>query len=456
MAEFAFPPRHIFPILWRRKWIILSVSFVVGTFTYWFSVTPAAVYQAESVVKISRAAANMQALLLETLSWTEGDNIATQSRIITSQKIKARVALHLARTYPEFQDVTLLLTDEEELDYDALEQRVGDNPQLARLISGITVEPQRKGLSDIVGIQATASSAALAIDTANYTAEEFVKYNIAERNREISQAVQFIQARILETGQQLREAETRLEAFEGDHAETLSLDVGEAGDLTEQIESLARESAKLEEAIEQLEAITHVDQYFAFSPALREVEDSQISPLEQQVLQLILQISQSRRERSELLSYLTEESREVQRNTLQTEQLANSAEELIASLLQRYGALRDELEEQHAGLVERHTQLVAVPELVRQLESLQSQVALEREARNLLQRRLQDAEIQKAGEIQEISLVQRATAAAASSHTPRLLKALIGLMIGTVLGGVFAIILESRQTSMGTPLKEHL
>ena len=113
------------------------------------------------------------------------------------------------------------------------------------------------------------------------------------------------------------------------------------------------------------------------------------------------------------------------------------------------------MEEQHAGLVERHTQLVAVPELVRQLESLQSQVALEREARNLLQRRLQDAEIQQAGEIQEISLIQRATSAAASPHTPRLLKALIGLMIGTILGGVFAMILESRDSSMGTPLRDH-
>ncbi len=455
MAEFAFPPRHIFPILRRRKWIIISVSIVVGAFTYWFSVTPAAVYQAESVVKISRAAANMQALLLETLSWTEGDNIATQSAIITSQKIKARVALRLAPTYPKFQDVTSLLPDEEELNYDALEQRVAENPQLAGLISDISVEPQRKGLSDIVGIQATASSAALAIDTANYTAEEFVNYNIAERNREISQAVQFIQARIVETEQQLREAEVSLEEFEGAHAETLSLDVGEAGGLTGQIESLARESAKLEEAIEQLETSTHVDQYFAFSPALREVEDSQISPLEQQVLQLILQISQSRRERSELLSYLTEESREVQRNALQTEQLANSAEELVASLLQRYAALHDELEEQRTGLVERHNRLVAVPELVRQLESLQSQVALEREARNLLQRRLQDAEIQQAGEIQEISLVQRATSAAASPQIPRLLKAFIGLMIGTLLGGVLAMILGSRDSSMGTPLREH-
>ena len=65
-----------------------------------------------------------------------------------------------------------------------------------------------------MAIQAIAPSEKLAIDMANYTAEEFVNYNIAERNREIRQTVQFIQVSILETEQQLREAEGKLEDFE--------------------------------------------------------------------------------------------------------------------------------------------------------------------------------------------------------------------------------------------------
>jgi len=454
MVEAELHQRDIFRVLWRRKWIIIAVPLLVGALTYWFTATSLPVYEAESAVKISRVAASVQALLLEVLSWHEGNNIATQSEIITSQKIKARVALRLAQKYPQFQEVPSLLGDAEETDYDALQQKIGENSQLAGLLTAIAVEPHRKGDSDIVAIQATASSAQLAIDTANYVAEEFVTYNIAERNREIHQAVQFIRDSIMETEQELREAERKLEDFEGDHAETLNLDVGEVGGVQEKIDSLGRNVANLEEAIEQLATITHVDQYFTFSPALTETEDPQISPLEHQVLRLILQINESKRERSELLSYLTEESREIRLNALRTEELEKSAGELISSLLRRYRALRHELVEQRDALVERHDQLLAVPGLNRQLESLQNQVVLKRDALNLYQRRLQDAEIQKAGEIQEVSLVERATTATLSPSSSRLFKTLVGVLLGTLLGGVFAIILHSRDTSTDTPIRQ--
>ncbi len=94
MAEYQFDLRDIFRVLKRQKWVLILAPISMGIITYWVSVTPPAIYEAESVVKISRVAANMQGLLLEALSWYEGDNIATQSEIITSQKIKVGVAGH--------------------------------------------------------------------------------------------------------------------------------------------------------------------------------------------------------------------------------------------------------------------------------------------------------------------------------------------------------------------------
>ena len=135
------------------------------------------------------------------------------------------------------------------------------------------------------------------------------------------------------------------------------------------------------------------------------------------------------------MSYLTEESREIRLNTLQIEELEKSAKELIGSLLRRYQTLRDDLVEQRDDLVDRRSQLVAVPELSRQLESLQNQVVLKRDALNLFQRRLQDAEIQEAGEIQEVSLVERATTAILWPPSSRWFKTVIGIALGTLLGG---------------------
>ncbi len=454
MGEAELHQRHIFRLLWSRKWIIIAVPILAGALTYWFTATSLPVYEAESTVKVSRVTATVQALLLEVLSWHEGNNIATQSEIITSQKIKARVALRLAQKYSSFREVPSLLGDAEEMDYDALQQRIGENPQLAGLIASIAVEPHRKGDSDIVAIQASASSAGLAIDTANYVAEEFVTYNISEKNREIRQAVQFIRDSILETEQELREAERRLEDFERTHAETLNLAVGEVGRVQEKIDSLGRNLSHLEEAIQQLETMTHVDQYFTFSPTLTETEDPQISPLEQQVLRLILQINETKRERSELLSYLTEESRKVRLNVLQTKDLEESAQDLIGSLVRRYRSLRHDLLQQRDTWVERHDRLIAVPGLNRQLESVQNQVALSRDALNLFQRRLQDAEIQEAGEIQEVSLVERATTAALWAPSSRWFKTVIGMVLGTLLGGVSALILPSQNPSLDPPMRQ--
>ncbi len=124
MAEFEFNIRDIFRVTRRRKWIIILAPLLVGTLTYLFSRNPPPIYEAESLVKITRVAANMQSLLVEALYWYQGDNIATQSQVITSQRIKGRVALRLAQKYPRFQAFKAVLGSGGEVDYDAFYERV--------------------------------------------------------------------------------------------------------------------------------------------------------------------------------------------------------------------------------------------------------------------------------------------------------------------------------------------
>ncbi|MFQ5930125.1 MAG: polysaccharide biosynthesis tyrosine autokinase, partial [Acidobacteriota bacterium] len=166
------------------------------------------------------------------------------------------------------------------------------------------------------------------------------------------------------------------------------------------------------------------------------------------------QIDELRTERGQLLSYQTGASTEIQQNAFKAQELEKRVKESIGGLIGRYQAIRDELIEERRALVARQDQLQnqldEVPEFTRQLESLQRQVALRREALNLLQSRLQDAEIQKAGEIKEVSIVEQASSASALPELSRFIKALLGLIIGTILGGVFAFVLESLDTSIGT------
>ena len=452
MAEFEFNLRDIFRIARRRKWILLLAPILVGTVTYILSQNPSPRYEAESLVKITRVAANMQALLVEALYWYQGDNIATQSQVITSHKIKALVALRLAQKYDQFSAMSPLASggEEEEVDYEALVRRVRSDPKLVELIESIELEAEKKGESEAVGILAVASSEELAVDMANHTAEEFVTYNIAERNRDVRQAVRFIQARIAETEQELSEAEKRLEEFKRDYRMVLSLDVADGGDIQDQIESFGRKIANLEKGMRQLEMIPNVDEYWAFSPVLGEAEDPMLFRLEEQVLQLIVEINQLKSALRRMLSYRTQDSKEVHLKILDTEELKESGREIISSLLQGYQTIQDELIENRRNLVERRDQLETVPEITRQLGALERQVTLQTDVLNLFQRRLQDAEIQNASEIKEVTIVELATSAVPLVQPSRMLKSLAGLLIGMLLGGVFAVILESLDTSIGT------
>jgi tyrosine-protein kinase Etk/Wzc len=392
----------------------------------------------------------MQALLVEALYWYQGDNIATQSQVITSQRIKGRVALRLAQKHSQFQAFNALLGGGGEVDYNAFYEGVRNDPKLVELIDSMEIEAERKGESDAVGILARAPSEELAVDITNYAAAVFVDYNITERNSQIREAVQFIQARIQQTEQELSESEKTLEEFKRDYRMVLALNVAEGGDIQEQIEGLGRQIANLDKGMLQLELIPSVEEYWAFSPVLGDAEDPMLFRLEEQVLQRIEDINQLKNELRRLLSYRTEESREVHQKILETEELEESGREIISSLLQGYQTIQDELIENRRTLLERRNQLETVPEITRQLGALERQVALKTDVLNLFQRRLQDAEIQEASEIKEVSVVEEASSADLLPQPSRLLKSLAGLLIGMILGGVFAVIFESMDTSIGT------
>ena len=450
MAEFEFDLRDIFRVIRRRKWVILLSPILSAMLTYWISEVPPPVYSAVSIVKISRVAANMQALLVEALSWYQGDNIATQSQIVTSRKVRARVALRLSEGHPEFAVVGELLGPVETDDFDALEEQVRNNETLAALTSGVATVVERIGNSDTVSITASAASAPLAVDIANFTAEEFVNYNVAERNSQIRDAVRFIQTRIVQTEQELAAAERALEDFRTEYRTSLGLTLTDGSSLREEIDTLDRTLERLRQGIEELQRSSDLQAYLWYSPNLTEVDDAVVAQLETQLAQTINEINTGKMRLEELLSYSTELSREVQQSRQRIQQLEATGHEVMDSLVLRYDAVYEQLEARRGALAQTEEEMEGLPEASRRLAVLERQVALKTESLNLLERRLQDAEIQEASEIREVSIIEHATDASTLPESSRLIKTLAGLLVGLVLGGVFAVVLESLDTSIGT------
>jgi len=450
MAEFEFDLRDIFRILRRRKWVIILSPILSGLLTFWISEVPPPVYEAESIVKISRVAANMQALLVEALSWYQGDNIATQSQVITSRKIRARVAMRLSEKYPEFAIIRETLGSVEPDEYDRLEEQVRSEPRLAALTDEVGTFVERIESSDMVSITSSASVANLAVDIANLTAEEFVNYNIVERNSQIREAVRFIHTRIEETEQELIEAERELEQFRRNYRMSLGLTLEDSGSVREEVVNLDRDLRDLRASIEELQRAPELDVFLWYAPSLVGIADPAVSQMQARLSRTIDEIEQGETELDELLSYRTQQSKEVQQLEFRIEHLKQGGREIMTSLVRRYQTLADQLEEKRLRLAEVESQMEGLPEASRQLASLERRVDLKTESLNLFQRRLQDAEIQQASEVKEVSIIERATGASTLPEASRLLKTLAGLLVGLVLGGVFAVVLESLDTSIGT------
>ena len=442
MAEFEFNIRDIYRILRRRKWILIASPILVGALTYFIAPQPAPTYQAESLVKISRVASNMQALLIEALSYYQGDNIETQSRIITSQLIKVRVARGLARLgkYPGYGEIDPALSDAEIL----------ADRRLVDIVVGIEISAERKGDSDIVGIMSLAGSESLAVDTANIATQAFIQYNREERSSQIDQAVGFIQQRIGETEGDLSGAEQNLRDFKSRFTASLFLPGADQSGLSDQIERHRRTLTNLSRGIEQLERISTVEEYLSYSPFYIDLDDSLISQLERQLLDFVSQMNQLRSQQRSLLQFQTEQAQAVRRNKAAIEELQERVQETIQSLLLRYKGIRSELQAESQALQRRVQKLEEYPEIQRRQATLEREVELKTEALGELQKRLQEAEIQKAGEVEEISLVESARTAAASLPPTRWSKVVVGLILGILMGGVFAFILESLDTSIGT------
>jgi uncharacterized protein involved in exopolysaccharide biosynthesis len=96
LAQYDLELRDYFRILRKRKFIVISVTILITVFTFIFAKiqTPSPLYKATSSVKVERIS-NIAGLFIDMISYSSGDNLATQTVIIKSYPVMVRVAKKL-------------------------------------------------------------------------------------------------------------------------------------------------------------------------------------------------------------------------------------------------------------------------------------------------------------------------------------------------------------------------
>ena len=409
--------RDYLRILRKRYRVITLLTLLCGLATFVLSPRPESSYEANAMVKITHQS-TVASLFLDAVTWSYGDDLATQSKIISSLPMALKVGQALGR-FPA--DLTASdLADSADL-----------SEKAAAFQALYTAEPVQG--TSLIRITAKAPDPDFSVTLANTVVDTFITQHTYERNRQIIESRRFIETQLADYQQRLRDSESTLTTYKKSNLTSLSLSENSMARLNERIEAYDRRiralrtlSANLKERLVSPEN-TYVDLISGGT------EDPAVQELNDELVRLQLQ-------RERLLILQKESSPEIAAIEQQVHSLAGR-------LLEEYQETLSYLESRRAELVAKFE---ALPENDAQAVRLARDVKVNEDTYTLLKQRHQEALIKEAEKVQEVTVVEYAAEARPEITPGRLVRTLAGLAVGLLLGLLAAFVLETLDTSIDT------
>jgi succinoglycan biosynthesis transport protein ExoP len=442
MAQYDLNLRDYWRILRKRKWSVALVTLAFGLLALLFAEVqrPGPTYQATAVVKFERTT-TLVGLLVETISLSQGDSLATQAALVRSFPVLERAAKAL-RLIPA------------DLDAEAVKQNPRHVQFLSDLRAQVAAAPEEN--TTLINIVVTSPDAGQAARVANAVAQAYQEENALLRNRKILEARRFIESQVKEVTGRVRQAEDGIRALKERRGfvsltEETAASVARLTSLETEHEKIRRE---LEEVAGQVQGLQNPQLLTSGIPLrmLSDAGDPAIAKLNTTVVDLTI-------ERENLLVTLTPEHPQIK-------DLDARILSARANLDGRIAALRDNLiRELHikaqaldarAAELERQIQRVRrdqreLPDIAWQLAQLQRELSLNETLLATLRAKLQEVQIKEKEQTEEVGIVRPALVPTSPLNPAQTTgKVIAGILIGLTVGLVLAFVLESLDTSIGT------
>jgi succinoglycan biosynthesis transport protein ExoP len=431
MAQYDLNLRDYWRVLRRRKGVVLFVTLAFGALAYLFAQIqkPDPIYQATAVVKFERST-TLVGLLVETISLSSGDNLATQAALVRSFPVLERAAKAIRMIPPE--------TGEE-----AIKRSSSYLKLLSDLREQVKATPEEN--TTLIDIAVTAPDPRQAAHIANAVAQAYQEENRLARNRQVREARRFIEEQLAEVGGRLKASEEAITALREQRGvvsppEETSASLARLNTLETDFEHVRLAQ---QETVSQIQALQEPRVASGEGPPriFTDAGDPSIAKLNGALLDLII-------ERDNLLLTLTPEHPQVRDISAR---ITNVRANLLRELRLKEQALvvrADQLQRQITQL--RQGQRI-IPELAQQYTQLRREITISENLLMTLRTKLQEVQIKEKEQVEEVSLVRPATEPSAPTNTQQTSgKAVVGLLIGLTIGLVLAFVLESLDTSIGT------
>jgi capsular exopolysaccharide synthesis family protein len=430
MAQYELNVIDYWLIVKKRKYLILLAAGLVVLFTFLFSemFKPSPVYEAAARVKFDRTSTVAQQLI-ETMSFSNANDLNSQTEFIRGFPVMERVAMELGR-------VPANVTQEEKRSAAYLN---------AIYNLGQEIKTQREGDTNIIRITATSDRPEMAEKTANSVANAYRLENIITRNRLVMESRRFVEEQLAGLEKQLNDAEEALRAFREKEGQVFLTEEARAAletftRLEEQHNDVMRKRAEGERQISMLNRSdaalgTQTGRIFT------EEGNALLTVLNQRLLDLV-------QERNTLLINYTAEHPQVRE---QQQKIDNVRAEMLLELRAKLKTMQD----REAALMDQRdryrSRYLQFPRAAIQMSRLEREVKVNADLLATLKGKYQELQIKSAERIEEVTIVAPAIMPSLPINAPNTeLNLMVGSLMGVFLGFVLAFARESFDTSIGT------
>ncbi len=432
MKKYELSIRDYWRIIRRRRNIIIftALVFPIATVALTLVQKMTPVYSATAGVRIEKST-SMTGLFLDILAVPSGDYLATQTLVIKSSAVLEKVA----------EEAGLIPHGASEEPHAA--EKYGNI--LSELQSRIKTE--QEGNTSVINVTVSSGDPKAAERLANLVVDKYKEENILSKNRQIFEARKFIEDQLQIVESRLKTAENAINLFKKQN-DVVSISDEQKADL-EKFSALDAGREKIDMDLKETEynlgilkegkAIPQKASVRLFTDT--DANQSIVSRLNSRLSDLLL-------ERNNLLIGFTPAHPQVKEVD---EKVANVRVELKAQLESQRNTLMKKKELVSADLGKLKAGLYMLPTTAMELSRLEREVKINEELYTLLKTKYQEALIKEAEKVEEVSIIKRASEPTAPDNPPKVFaNGMLGLALGIIFGLVFAFVVESLDTSIGT------
>ena len=420
--------RDYLRIIRKRRGIIIVTAVIVPLFTLALTLVhrPKPIYEATASVKVERST-TLTGLFIEVLSFSGGDDLATQGVIIKSFSVLEKVAKAMGLIPAQ-----------------ATLEKINATEAYANILSQLQnqIKTEREGNTNIINVTASANDAKTAQNLANLVVEKYREENILSKNKRIFEAKRFIEEQLKTVEKRLRESENTMDNFKREKSVVSITDEQKAS--LDRFTEIEKSTEKMDMEIKEItDDLDILKQGKALPDRKMAVlfTDPVISKLDTGLSDLLL-------ERDKLLTNLKPAHPEVKEVEKKISDVRTGIINQLTSTLSALSRKREVLSGEMNQLKEKVSLL---PGTAMELGRLEREVKMNQDLLSLLKTKYQEVLIKEAEKIEDVTIIKKAVEQPEIKNPPKtFLNAVLGLVMGIIFGLVFAFIFESIDTSITT------